>query len=236
MAKLLSASRVIVGLAAVLGSAVGAAAGDVFTGFQIDNHSQYFAYTGVRVPLTTPSSNLQPFVQFMGAGLGYSFKEGGVIRDAELQFATPAAGLKYLRGPWSFIGFAGSQFRWKQQDLLGGGRSNEQDIGFQLQGEAFRWHEQGIVHAIVSYTNLDGLVWSRLRATRLAYKSERSCCSLYVGGDIAGMGNKDFYAVQTGPLVQVPVGPFYLTVKGGYQYSQTFQNGGYGGVEVYVPF
>jgi hypothetical protein len=80
------------------------------------------------------------------------------------------------------------------------------------------------------------LVWSRLRATRLVHKSEQICCSVYLGWDIAGMGNKDFYAVQTGPIVQVPINQFYLTLKGGYQYSQTFQNGGYGGVEVYVPF
>jgi hypothetical protein len=213
-----------------------AGAGDVFTGFQIDNHSQYYAYMGVRTPIMATSSNLQPFVQFMGAGLGYSFKDRGLIRDAEVQFATPALGLKYRQGPWTVLGFAGPQFRWKQEDLVGGGKSHEQDIGFQLQGEAFRWHEQGTVHAIVSYTNLDGLVWSRLRATRLVYKNDQNCCPLYLGWDIAGMGNKDFYAVQTGPIAQVPIGRLYLTLKGGYQYSQTFLNGAYGGLEVYVPF
>ncbi|MDH4152418.1 MAG: cellulose biosynthesis protein BcsS [Nitrospira sp.] len=213
-----------------------AGAGDVFTGFQMDDHSQYYAYMGVRTPIMATSSNLQPFVQFMGAGLGYSFKDRGTIRDAEVQFATPALGLKYRQGPWTVLGFAGPQLRWKQADLVGGGKSHEQDIGFQLQGEAFRWHEQGTVHAIVSYTNLDGLVWSRLRATRLVYKNDQNCCSLYLGWDIAGMGNKDFYAVQTGPIAQVPIGQFYLTLKGGYQYSQTFLNGAYGGLEVYVPF
>ena len=213
-----------------------AGAGDVFTGFQMDDHSQYYAYMGVRTPIMATSSNLQPFVQFMGAGLGYSFKDRGTIRDAEVQFATPALGLKYRQGPWTVLGFAGPQLRWKQADLVGGGKSHEQDIGFQLQGEAFRWHEQGTVHAIVSYTNLDGLVWSRLRATRLVYKNDQNCCSLYLGWDIAGMGNKDFYAVQTGPIAQVPIGWLYLTLKGGYQYSQTFLNGAYGGLEVYVPF
>jgi hypothetical protein len=29
---------------------VSSEAGDVFTGFQIDNHSQYFGYLGVRTP------------------------------------------------------------------------------------------------------------------------------------------------------------------------------------------
>ena len=233
MARTYHACGLVVGLILLWPRMAGA--GDVFTGFQIDNHSQYYAYMGVRTPITSASSNLQPFVQFMGAGLGYSFKEGGVIRDAEVQFATPSLGLKYRQGPWTVIGFAGPQFRWKQQDLSVG-RSTEHDIGVHLQGEAFHWHEQGTVHAIVSYTNLDGLVWSRVRATRLAYKKEQGCCSLYLGWDVAGMGNKDFYAVQTGPIAQVPIGQFYLTLKGGYQYSQAFQNGGYGGVELYLPF
>jgi hypothetical protein len=34
----------------------------------------------------------------------------------------------------------------------------------------------------------------------------------------------------------VPINIFSLTLKGGYQYSQTFQNGVYGGVELYFPF
>jgi len=145
-------------------------------------------------------------------------------------------GIKVIQGPWNFIGFAGPQFRWKQEDRPTGGRTNENDVGVYLQGEAFHWHEKGTFHGIVSYTDLDNFVWSRLRATRLVHKSEQGCCSTYLGWDLAGMGNKDFYAIQTGPLVQVPVGRFYLTLKGGYQYTQTFHNGVYGGVELYFPF
>lgn len=233
MARTYRACGVVLGVLLLWPRLVGA--GDVFTGFQIDNHSQYFAYMGVRTPIGSISSSLQPFVQFMGAGLGYSFKDNGVKRDAEVQFATPSLGLKYRQGPWTVIGFAGPQFRWKQQDASFG-KSDENDIGVQLQGEVFHWHEKGTVHAIVSYTNLDGLVWSRVRATRLAYKSEQACCSLYLGWDVAGMGNKDFYALQTGPIAQVPISLVYLTFKSGYQYSQTFQNGGYGGAELYLPF
>ena len=212
------------------------AAGDVFTGYQIDNHSQYFTYLGARTPLISSDSTVQPFIQVLGAGLGYSFKDNGVKRDAEVQFATPSLGLKYIQGAWNFIGFAGPQFRWKQQDRATGGRTNENDVGAYVQGEAFYWHEQGTFQAIASYADLDSFFWSRLRATRLAYKSEQGCCSNYLGWDLAGMGNKDFYAVQTGPLAQVAIDQFYLTVKGGYQYTKVFQNGVYGGVELYFPF
>ena len=212
------------------------AAGDVFTGYQIDNQNQYYTYLGVRTPITSGESNLQPFIQVMGSGLGYTVRDNGAKRDAEVQFASPSLGLKYLQGQWTFIGFAGPQFRWKQEDRPSGGRSSEHDVGALVQGEAFYWHEQGTFHAIASYTDLDSFVWSRLRATRLAHKSEQGCCSTYLGWDLAGMGNNQFYAVQAGPLVQVPVDIFYLTLKGGYQYTQVFQNGVYGGVELYFPF
>ena len=210
--------------------------GDVFTGYQIDHQGQYYSYLGVRTPITSGTSSIQPFVQVLGAGLGYTFKDNGVKRDADVQFASPSLGIKYTRGTWDYIAFAGPQFRWKQEDRLTGGRTDEHDIGVYVQGEAFYWHEKGIFHAIASYTDLDNFVWSRVRGTRLVHKSEQGCCSTYLGWDLAGMGNKDFYAVQTGPLVQVPINRFILTLKGGYQYTQTFHNGMYGGVELYFPF
>ena len=70
----------------------------------------------------------------------------------------------------------------------------------------------------------------------LVHKSDQGCCSTYFGWDVAGMGNKDFYTIQTGPLIQIPINQFIFTIKGGYQYSQTFQSGTYGGIELYVPF
>ena len=52
-------------------------AGDVFTGYQMDNQGQYYTYLGVRTPLTSSDSTVQPFIQVMGAGLGYTFKDNG---------------------------------------------------------------------------------------------------------------------------------------------------------------
>jgi hypothetical protein len=50
------------------------------------------------------------------------------------------------------------------------------------------------------------------------------------------MGNADFRAVQTGPVLEVPIGKVFLLAKGGYEHSNSFHSGGYGGVEMYVPF
>lgn len=213
------------------------AAGEGFTGYQYDDRGQYFGFLGVRTPLTAAGGTFQPFLQVLGAGLGYTFQVNGQNRDADVQFATPSLGLKYFQGPWTFIGQAGPQFRWKQEDQGPGlSRSHTEDVGAYVQGEAFYWHERGTFHGIVSYTDLDKFYWGRVRGTRLVYPSEGGCCAVYAGLDIAGMGNTDFYAVQTGPLIQVPIQPVYLTVRGGYQYSETFRNGAYGGVELYLAF
>jgi hypothetical protein len=211
-------------------------AGDVFTGYQIDNKGQYFAYLGIRAPLMEERKGFQPFIQVLGAGVGYTFKDNGRERDANLESVTPSLGLKYTAGSWSFLGMAGPQFRWKQEDQLTGPRSHDNFIGAYIQLEAFQWQEKSFFHAIASYTDIDGFFFGRVRKAWLVHKSEQSCCSFYVGGDLAGMGNNQFYAVQAGPLVQVPINIFYVTLKGGYQYSQTFHNGVYGGVELYLPF
>ena len=50
------------------------------------------------------------------------------------------------------------------------------------------------------------------------------------------MGNADFRALQTGPVIEVPISKVFLLAKGGYQYSTSFHSGGYGGIEVYFPF
>jgi cellulose biosynthesis protein BcsS len=230
--------RVIAGLAVLLSvmNEGPALAGDAFTGYQVDNKGEYFAYLGIRAPLMEERKGFQPFIQVFGAGVGYTFKDNGQERDATLQYVTPSLGLKYTTGPWSFLGMVGPQFRWKQEDQATGPRSNETFVGTYVQLEAFRWHEEGIFHAIASYADIDGFSYGRVRKTWLVHKSEQRCCSWYVGGDLAGMGNNQFYAVQAGPLVQVPINIFYLTFKGGYQYSQTFHSGAYGGVELYFPF
>ena len=70
------------------------AAGDVFTGYQIDHQGEYYGYLGVRTPITSGESKLQPFIQVLGAGLGYKFKDNGATREVDMQLASPSLGLK----------------------------------------------------------------------------------------------------------------------------------------------
>jgi hypothetical protein len=211
-------------------------AGDVFTGFQIDNKSQYFGYWGVRTPILLMSGGTTIFAQVMTAGLGYSFKSNGQLLDANVQFVVPSLGISQSLGRWTFMALAGPQLRRIEEDRLNASSRVDHQVGVFGQIEALYWHEKGNLHAIGSYADLDNFFWGRLRGKLLTYKSDRGCCPLYTGWDIAGMGNGEFRAVQTGPILEVPISKVFLLVKGGYQNSTSFNSGGYGGVEVYFSF
>ncbi len=211
-------------------------AGDVFTGFQIDNKRQYFGYLGVRTPILLMSGGTSLFAQVMTAGLGYSFKSSGQLLDANVQFVVPSLGISQSLGRWTFLALAGPQLRRIEEERLNTSARIDHQIAAFGQVEALYWHEKGSLHAIGSYADVDNFFWGRLRGKLLTYKSDKGCCPLYTGWDIAGMGNGDFRAVQTGPLVEVSIGKVLLLAKGGYQNSTSFHSGGYGGVEVYFPF
>lgn len=211
-------------------------AGDVFSGFQIDNKRQYFGYLGVRTPILLMSGGTTLFAQAMTAGLGYSFKSNGRLLDANVQFVVPSLGISQSLGAWTFLALAGPQLRRIEEDRLNAISRVDHQVGFFGQIEGLYWHEKGSLHAIGSYADLDNFFWGRLRGKLLTYKSDRGCCPLYTGWDIAGMGNGEFRAVQTGPIVEVSIGKVFFLAKGGYQNSNSFHSGGYGGIEVYFPF
>ncbi len=211
-------------------------AGDVFTGFQIDNKSQYFGYLGVRTPVLLMSGGTTLFAQAMTAGLGYSFKSNGQVLDTNVQFVVPSLGISQSLGRWTFLALAGPQLRRIEEDRLNTSSSVDHQIGFFGQIEGLYWHEKGSLHAIGSYADLDNFFWGRLRGKLLTYKSDRGCCPLYTGWDIAGMGNREYRAIQTGPILEILIGKVFFLVRGGYQNSTSFHNGGYGGAEIYFPF
>lgn len=213
-----------------------AIAGDLFTGFQIDDESQYFGYLGVRTPVVRTKDGTTLFVQVMTAGLGYSFRSNGRIFDANVQFVVPSMGISQSLGRWTLLVLAGPQPRRIEEERLNLRSTIDHQIGGFGQVEAMYWHEKGSLHAIGSYAGLDNFFWGRLRGTLLVSKTAAGCCSAFAGWDIAGMGNGEFRAVQTGPLVEVPIGTVHLLAKGGYQHSTSFRSGVYGGLEIYFPF
>jgi hypothetical protein len=211
-------------------------AGDLFTGFQIDNKSQYFGYLGIRTPVLQMRGGTNLFVQAMTAGLGYSSASNGRVLDTNVQFVVPSFGISQSFGRLTLSALAGPQLRRIEAERLNSTPSTDYQIGAFAQVEAMYWHEKGSLHAIGSYADLDNYFWGRLRGKLLAYQVTGGCCSTYVGWDVAGMGNGEFRAVQTGPLIELPIGKFHVLAKSGYQHSTSFHSGVYGGLEIYVPF
>ncbi|MGH7182867.1 MAG: hypothetical protein ACREJN_12935 [Nitrospiraceae bacterium] len=59
----------------------------------------------------------------------------------------------------------------------------------------------------------------------LVYKPEESCCATYGGWNVTGMGNADFRAVMTGPVVEVQIGTVLLLARGEYRNNNTYNSG-----------
>lgn len=215
-----------------------ASAGDLFTGFRMDGREQYFAYLGLRENLSRKPLGLEVFAQLFAAGQTYEYESGGRDIDADVQSLTPSLGVTRLLsgGPWSVSALAGPEFRWKKENGFQTDSGPDFDAGVFVQTETMYWQETHNLHAMVSYASLDDFFFGRIRGKLRTYSPETGCCSIFVGLDIAGMGNDDFSAVQTGPLVEVPIGRFFLTARGGYQHDSNFGPGGYGGLEIYLPF
>jgi hypothetical protein len=211
-------------------------AGDVFTGFQIDNKNQYYGYLGVRTPILGNSAGSGLFAQAMTSGLGYSFKTNGQLLDANIQSIVPSLGISTTLSGWTLSALAGPQLRRIEEQRLNASSTTAYQAGVYSQLEAFYWHQKWNLHAIGSYATLDNFFWSRLRGKVLAYKAEESCCATYVGWDVTGMGNADFRAFMTGPVGEVQFGNVFVLVRSGYQNNTTFHSGSYGGFEIYFPF
>lgn len=208
---------------------------DAFTGFEIDDEGQYFGFLGLQTPVTKIKQDLELFAQLYAATLRYSFRSEGRLLDARVNSISPAVGLRQRFDPWNVSGFVGPQFRNKREDLVNGGTLTKEEVGAFLQGETFYWHERGSFHGIISYSTLDDFLWGRLRGKLLAFKTGGGRL-VYGGWDVIGMGNKDFSAFHTGPLVEVPIGKVFFLIKAGYKYTSSFQSGAYTGLELYLPF
>ena len=213
-------------------------AGDLFTGFQMDDEEQYFAYLGLRESLPWKPFDLDTFAQLFGAAQSYEYETGNRNIDADVQSLTSSLGISIPLGDqgWSISTLAGPEFRWKKEEGFENDSGRDFDVGAFVQAETMYWQESHSLHAMVSYASRDNFFFGSIRGKLLAHSPETGCCEIFLGVDVAGMGNDDFSAVRTGPLIEVPVGRFFLLARGGYRYHSDSGSGGYGGLEIYTPF
>ena len=215
-----------------------ASAGDLFTGVRLDNDEEYFAYLGLKEELPWKPLDLGTYVQLFASGQTYTYEAGSLDIDARVQTLTPSLGVNRLMGggPWKVSALAGLEMKWTKEDGAPVDRGRHFNTGVFVQTEAMYWQEPHSLHAMVSYASLDSFFFGRIRGKLRTHSPETGCCSVSIGLDLVGMGNNDFEAVQVGPLVEVPVGRFWLLARAGFQQGSSNGSGGYGGLEIYTQF
>ena len=133
-----------------------------------------------------------------------------------MQFVIPSLGISQTIGRWTFLALDDPQLCRIEEYRLNTTTAIDHQAEAFGQIEAFYWHEKGSLHAIGSYADLDNLLWGWLRGKLLASKSETRCCPLYGEWEVAGMGNGEFRAVQTGPVLEVSAKKVAILANGKY--------------------
>ncbi len=230
-------ARAVFALIILLPSA-SASAGKLFTGYQWNGEGQYFSYLGLRQDLPWESFGFKAYAQLFAAGQSYEYESGNQDIDAKVQFLIPSLGVTRALGDggWSVSGLVGPKLTWKKEDGFQNGSEREFDVGAFAQAETMYWQETHSFHGFVSYSSEDNFFFGRARGKLRIYSPGTGCCAIFAGLDVAGMGNDDFRAVQTGPLIEVPIGGVSLLARAGFQRDSSFGSGVYGGLEIYAPF
>lgn len=234
------AHRIFLGLIAaasiVLALPAAARAGDAIAGFLVDSETQYFTYAGVADELPWEKWGLIPYWNWFGAAQGYTFDGGADVVDATQQFFVPALGVKKRLGALTLSTHIGPRFRWKKEESSISTGEREFDTHVFVEAQAFYWHERYNAHAILSYGGIDDFFFGRLRTKYVVFGGGEKWPRLEAGWDIGGMGNVDFSAFRTGPVLEVPFFGVAFLARGGYQHDSNFGSIGYGGLELYSPW
>jgi hypothetical protein len=220
----------------ILGCVAPAAqAWEVFTGFQMDNRKQYLAYGGVRVALTQPAGGFTPFVQLFTLHQAFFFHSAGQLLQEELTQVIPAVGVTKSMGQLQLGALAGPALRETHEDTVLQERERSRELGYAFQLECTYWTDTDGFEGLVTYTNLDNFFFGRFRWKHPIVATEGKL-SFNLGLEGLAMGNSQVQEGLVGGLLEIQWGKLVVLVKGGYQNNTTFHSGGYGGIELYVPF
>ena len=77
----------------ILLSSASAKAGDLFTGFHMDDNAEYFTYLGLKEDLPGEFSGLKGFVQLFASGQSYEYESNNQDIEADVQSLTPSLGV-----------------------------------------------------------------------------------------------------------------------------------------------
>lgn len=214
-----------------------------FTGFQIDTRGQYLAYGALRRYLKEPDGPVVPFVQLFALQQRFYTRSDNQLLPGQLTSIAATVGLRKKIDSLDLQVSAGPSFLINHsQSLLD--IQNETSIhqkettyrvGYTGSGYAQYWKGSHGLEGLLSYTNLESIIYGRARWFYAEYETEGGT-PITPGLEVLGVGNSEFHQVYAGALLQTEIKKVELLLKGGYQNNSTFHGGGYGGVELYVRF
>ena len=214
-----------------------------FTGFQIDTRGQYLAYGALRRYLKEPDRPVVPFVQLFALEQRFYTRSDNQLLPGQLTQIAPTVGLKkeidgldlqVSAGPSFLISHLESLLELENETSIRHKKTTYR-VGYTGSGYAQYWTGSHGLEALVSYTNLERIVYGRARWFYAEYETDGGT-PITPGLEVLGVGNSEFHQVYAGALLQTEIKKVELLLKGGYQNNSTFHGGGYGGVEVYVRF
>ena len=238
MKKFLNCLVLVAIILAGAGTASAATYG-LLLGGEADSDGQGYAYTGLMA-----EQQIAGGVSLLGKVwfdyLAYRFEKNQAPVRAKAPAIVPAVGFKYSGVNWYTSIWGG----WERRNTVI--KPTEADVGVKgvtdsavVQWEgALRLETATYLEVLVSYSTKNDYFWSRGRAKQELDPVSTGGYPLRLGVEVVGQGNKDYQALQVGPVAELLTlnRSISLIVHGGYKHSSSFNGSGYGGIELYIGF
>lgn len=218
----------------------------LYTGHQVDNKGQYYAYAGATLPLTGTELSFEPFIDVFVARQKYIIRDGvGNLMPAHLNVYTAALGFTKTFDRFSLSLSAGpalqsytEQYSYQDQGQTVFGETSAKQLGYTVSSYASYTIPDNRFELIASYSSQQGVYFGRTRWKHTVYKKpEWYSMEINPGLEFVAVGNDRFQAYSTGAVFEMKWKRFGILIRGGYQYTTAFQNGQYIGVELFgTPF
>jgi hypothetical protein len=212
----------------------------VFSGGEVDNRAQGFAYLGLDLSERLYQS-LSLSVRVMPNFLTYKFRsEGRLTRATSPGFYT-LAGVKFVSEPTTIGLFGGVEFRHTRLNPdIRSVKIRGDSVAGLIQGEFDHWlPSRTNLNGFASFSGTNSFLYERGRIkqqiTNLDFKKSNT---FNVGVEQIVGRNADFTQFGGGLVLEMFNIPNWvaLSLRGGYKHDTTFGDGAYGGVEFYKRF
>lgn len=205
-------------------------------GGEADTEDQAYLYTGI-----VGEKRLGDNVSLMGRVwldyLTYRFEKDSDVIKAKAPAVQPALGVKFFGNSWYTTFWAG----WEHRNTAISPFREDVEVkgvtdSLLLQAELDKWTKTSTNFSLIaSYSTKNSYTWGR---GRIKQEIMPGGVPLRVGLELIGQGNRDYNAIQVGPLLEICTLSRNVSVllHGGYKNSSSISTSAYGGLELYFGF